>query len=42
MTKLQEELQREEEEYEREEAELQRLDEQGNLFKRVLTANKNR
>ena len=32
MTKLQEELQREEEEYEREEAELQRLDEQGNSW----------
>ena len=35
MTKLQEELQREEEEYEREEAELQRLDEQGNLLKGI-------
>ena len=35
MTKLQEELQREEEEYEREEAELQRLDELGNFLKGI-------
>jgi hypothetical protein len=37
VTKLQEELQREEEEYEREEAELQRLDELGNLLKGLTT-----
>lgn len=35
MTKLQEELQREEEEFEREEAELQRLEELGNLLKGI-------